>query len=320
MQITLLILAIALLIPILGKFFFWIYPLELLTNFQVNYFWLTIALLILCAILWRQGQLPSRWPLFLLLFSLTVNGVDLGTWYWPSSRQTGKRPDSLTVMSYNINVQNTAIDEILQSIQSINPTVVLIVELDTPIAQQLVTRTQATYPHYFRSPGGGFGIFSKLPLSDSSGQKFPGSTATNLVTHLEYGGRRIQIIGTHPFVPVKSSTFEQRNLHLQALGNYLADRQEPTILMGDFNLTPWSPYYRQFIHKIQLHNTRYGFGIIPTWIRAATHVKYPSFLLPFLQIPIDHIFVSKEFQVMNTRSGDSGNSDHTPIIAELAVS
>jgi endonuclease/exonuclease/phosphatase family metal-dependent hydrolase len=42
-------------------------------------------------------------------------------------------------------------------------------------------------------------------------------------------------------------------------------------------------------------------------------------LLPILNIPIDHIFVSKDFQVARTYTGDNGNSDHAPIISELVI-
>jgi endonuclease/exonuclease/phosphatase (EEP) superfamily protein YafD len=120
-------------------------------------------------------------------------------------------------------------------------------------------------------------------------------------------------------VPVKPDRFAHRNQHLQAIGNYLKNNRDSIVLVGDFNLTPWSPYYRQLISDTGLHNTRLGFGILPTWIRPATHVNYPSWLIPLVNIPIDHIFVTKDLKVVRTYTGDNGNSDHAPIISELTI-
>jgi endonuclease/exonuclease/phosphatase (EEP) superfamily protein YafD len=314
-----LFLAIAIAILTLGKFLFWIFPLELLTHFQVHYFWLTFGLILLSIGLRQRQQLRSLIPLYILLFALTVNGLELANWYLPNERLTADKTNILKVMSYNILVNNVEIDRIVASISSVDPNLLLIIEVDPLMKQNIEDRIQAKLPYSFQSPGGGMAVFSKLPLEDSRGEQFSGSDATNLVTHLKYRDRRIKIIGTHPLVPVKANLFIRRNLHLNSIATHLERESQPTILMGDFNLTPWSPYYRQFIDKTKLHNTRLGFGILPTWIRPSTTVNLPQLLLPILNIPIDHIFVTKDFTVARTYTGDNGNSDHAPIISELVI-
>jgi endonuclease/exonuclease/phosphatase (EEP) superfamily protein YafD len=315
----LLFLAIAIALLSLGRFLFWAFPLELLTHFQVHYFWLTIGLILLSIGLWQRQYIRSLVPLFILLFALTIYGLELATWYFPNERTTAAKTNTLKVMSYNILVENLEIDRIVSSILSVDPDLVLVIEVNPLMKQNIEDRTRTKFPYSFQSPGGGMAVFSKLPLEDSRGEKFSGSDATNLVTHLKYRDRQIQIIGTHPLVPVKADLFIRRNLHLNSIATHLVGKSQPTILMGDFNLTPWSPYYRQFIDRAKLHNTRLGFGILPTWIRPATSVKLPRILLPLLNIPIDHIFVSKDFQVARTYTGDNGNSDHAPIISELVI-
>jgi endonuclease/exonuclease/phosphatase (EEP) superfamily protein YafD len=314
-----LFLAIAIAILTLGKFLFWIFPLELLTHFQVHYFWLTVGLILLSIGLWQRQQLRSLVPLYILLFALTINGLELATWYLPNERLTTDKTNVFKVMSYNILVDNFEVDRIAGSILSVDPNLVLIIEVEPLMKQNIEERIGTKFPYSFQSPGGGMAIFSKLPLEDSRGEQFSGSDATNLVTHLKYRDRRIKIIGTHPLVPVKANLFIRRNIHLNSIATHLERESRPTILMGDFNLTPWSPYYRQFIDRTKLHNTRLGFGILPTWIRPSTTVNLPQLLLPILNIPIDHIFVSKEFQVARTYTGDNGNSDHAPIISELVI-
>jgi endonuclease/exonuclease/phosphatase (EEP) superfamily protein YafD len=61
------------------------------------------------------------------------------------------------------------------------------------------------------------------------------------------------------------------------------------------------------------------FGILPTWTRSSTCAELPNWLIPILNIPIDHIFVTRDLQVVRTYVGDNGNSDHAPIISELAI-
>jgi endonuclease/exonuclease/phosphatase (EEP) superfamily protein YafD len=319
MEKSFLFLAIAIAILTLGKFIFWIFPLELLTHFQVHYFWLTFGLILLSIGLWQRQRLRSLVPLYILLFALTVNSLELATWYLPTHRVTADRSNILRVMSYNILVENFDVDRIVGSISSVDPNLVLLVEVGSLMKQNIADRISTKFPYSFQSPGGGMTVFSKLPLEDSRGEQFSGSDATNLVTHIKYRDRRIEIIGTHPLVPVKANLFVRRNLQLNSIATHLEHESQPTILMGDFNLTPWSPYYRQFIDKTKLHNTRLGFGILPTWIRPSTTVNLPQLLLPILNIPIDHIFVSKDFQVARTYTGDNGNSDHAPIISELAI-
>lgn len=316
---SLVFLAIVIVLLTLGRFLFWVFPLELLTHFQVHYFFLTVSLILILILLWKCQKLKSPFALFILLFALTFNASDLATWYLPSDRLSLEKTNTLKVMSFNIRIGNPAVDRIVQSIQSIDPDLILIIEIDAATTEKINNMTRDRFPYSFRSSGGDMAIFSKFLLKNSDGQKFYGSNDTNLVTHVQYHNRRVKIIGTHPFVPIKSSTFSRRNLQLDALANQIERDHQPTILMGDFNLTPWSPYYRQFVNKTNLHNTRYGFGILPTWIRPSIYVKLPPLLIPLLNIPIDHIFASKDFKVVRTYTGDNANSDHAPIISELII-
>jgi endonuclease/exonuclease/phosphatase (EEP) superfamily protein YafD len=318
-KISLFSLTIFVLVLSIGKFLFWTFPLELLTHFQIHYFWLLVIISSILAIYWWQGKLRNRLLLCLVLFTLGLNLIDIFPWYLSSKQIVTDRSPNFKVMSFNICVDNTRSIAIVKSIKSIDPDLALVIEVTPVMMDALDAELKSSFPYNFRSLGGGIGLFSKLPLQSPSSEKFIGSDATNLVTRIEHHNRTIKIIGTHPLVPVKVDRFIQRNRHLQAIGNYLKNTQESIILLGDFNLTPWSPYYRKLIKNTALHNTRLGFGVLPTWIRPATHVKYPNWLLPIVNIPIDHIFVSKDIKVGHTYTGDNGNSDHAPLISELAI-
>jgi endonuclease/exonuclease/phosphatase (EEP) superfamily protein YafD len=315
----LLLLAIIICILVLGRFWFWIYPLELLTHFQVYYFGLSIFLFVITIWLGDFRQTSYKLTLGLILFALTLNGLELSSWYLSKTNIITGNSDRLRVMSFNINVGNFNFAQIAASIKAENPDILLAIEVTPAAFQNIAERTKDTLPFTFRSPGGGLGILSRFPLENSKGQKFSGSNDTNLVTNIKYRGKSIQITGVHPLVPVKNKTFQLRNKLIDSLNQHWQTQSKLSILMGDFNLTPWSPYYQKLKHKTNLYNTRRGFGILPTWIRSATHVKLPNFLLPFFNIPIDHIFVTEDIKVARTYSGDPANSDHTPIISDLVI-
>jgi endonuclease/exonuclease/phosphatase (EEP) superfamily protein YafD len=318
LKVLLYSLAIILFVLSIGKFLFWYFPLELLTHFQIYYLWFSITLSLILTICWWRNKLRDRGLIYLALSILVFNLFDIYPWYF-SRANIATNGAKITLMSFNINVENTQTSAIVRSIRSVNPDVVVVIEVTPPMMANINAEIKSVLPYNFRSPGGGLGIFSKLPLQSPRGEKFNGSDANNLVTTIAYQNREIKIIGAHPLVPIKRDRFVNRNQHLQSIGNYLKNTRETVILLGDFNLTPWSPYYRKLISSTGLHNSRLGFGILPTWIRPATHVKYPALLIPFVNIPIDHIFVSKDINVARTYIGDNGNSDHAPIISELVL-
>jgi endonuclease/exonuclease/phosphatase (EEP) superfamily protein YafD len=311
----------------IGMLFSWSYPFELLTHFQVQYFWLLIITGLGGSICWWQGKLNNRIIILLWLFNLALNLAEILPWYLSTQQAVAEHSDVLRVMSFNICGNNTDTLAIVRSIQAVNPDLVMLVEVSPQMMEQITVSLESEFPARFRSPGGGLGVLSKLPLKAAQGENFAGSDATNLVASIllhrgfanEYHQREIKLIGTHPMVPKGLDLFNYRNQHLQAISNYVKGTQESVILLGDFNLTPWSPYYRQLVQTTGLHNTRLGFGILPTWTRSSSCAELPNWLIPLLNIPIDHIFVSKDLQVVRTYTGENGNSDHAPIIAELAI-
>lgn len=79
--------------------------------------------------------------------------------------------------------------------------------------------------------------------------------------------------------------------------------------MGDFNMTPWSPKFRQLVADSHLRDTVRGFGLQPTWPAGA----------PQFWIPIDHVLVSPDILVVDRRVGPDLGSDHYPVIVDIQL-
>jgi endonuclease/exonuclease/phosphatase (EEP) superfamily protein YafD len=298
----------------------WPWLLELSSHFRVQYFIGALIASIVLVILWRTRYVKGKVPVLAALLVVGVNGIEVIPWYLPHSQLlTGNATNQIRVLCFNINTQNNQYNEIINTVRENRPDVAVFIEVTSVAGQTLKTGLKQILPYSFRSPGGGIAMLSRLPISDARGDNFNGKGNHNLIATLEVNKQPIKIIGIHPLVPVKLRNFHQRNLQLAALSDYIQGVNQPLIVVGDFNITPWSPYYRRFINRTALHNTRFGFGILPSWPRQATHVHLPSWIIPLMNIPIDHCLVSKHFRVARTYIGANANSDHASLITDLVL-
>ncbi|BAU13504.1 endonuclease [Leptolyngbya sp. NIES-3755] len=197
---------------------------------------------------------------------------------------------------------------------SVKPDIAAIQESSAEAKTELSQRLK-NFPFSYRTSGGGLTIFSRFPLISPERKGFKNGSA--LITSLNINQKTVQLIAVHPSVPVKPSTFKRRNAFLAELRTYL--QQQPRILLGDFNLTPWSPYYSELLNNTGLHNTRLGFGIEPSWIESATYVHHPNWVTALVKIPIDHIFVTRDFKVSNCQTMKAANSDHRMLWSDLSL-
>lgn len=88
-------------------------------------------------------------------------------------------------------------------------------------------------------------------------------------------------------------------------------------MLGDLNITMWSPYYRKFMKQTNLKNSRQGFGILPTWPTKNIYSLLPPQLSPLFSIPIDYCLISPEFKVMSIYTINDTGSDHRALIINL---
>ncbi|MBD2360501.1 endonuclease/exonuclease/phosphatase family protein [Anabaena minutissima FACHB-250] len=298
----------------------WSWPLELVTHFRYQYLIISLLVSILLFILWRIRYIKHKILFFTAVLLLGLNLVEVLPWYLSHTQQVaGNAAKTIRILSFNINTQNNEHNKIVDLVADNQPDVALLLEINQTSFEIIQSQLKPNLPYAFRSSGGGIALFSRFPIQDARADNFNKKAKHNLVATLEINKRPITFIGTHPLVPVKPATFRSRNLQLAAITEYIQGLNQPLILAGDFNLTPWSPYYRRFVNKTKLHNTRLGFGILPSWPRPATHVNFAHWLIPLMNIPIDHCFVSKHFQVARTYIGGNANSDHAALITDLVL-
>src|SRR5690606_33163560 len=120
----------------------------------------------------------------------------------------------------------------------------------------------------------------------------------------------LRLIGVHLRAPTDPRSAAERDRQLDALAALVARIDGPLVVAGDFNLTPYSPYFEDLVDATGLRDSRTGSGPGFTW---------PSFF-PLLGVPIDHCLVSPDVHVAALRRLSAFGSDHYPIVVELALS
>jgi endonuclease/exonuclease/phosphatase (EEP) superfamily protein YafD len=274
-----------------GSLFWRGYPLELFSNFRVYYLILAFILAIAFFICQIKG-LRVKLPLYISLGLIAFNSIWIVPWYLPHSQQgSGK---TIRLLTFNINAGNDRWDAIADAITGVNPDIATVIESSNKSKEELSQRLKTSLPFIYRTSGGGITILSRFPLISPQTKTLKNDSI--LVTSVQINEKVVNLVATHPMIPIKPDLFKIRNASLAEISTYINKiNQKPLILMGDFNLTLWSPYYFQLVRDTKLHNTRWGFGIEPSWIESATHVFYPNWITAMVKIPIDHIFRQSRF-------------------------
>lgn len=299
----------------IGSLFWQSYPLELFSSFRAYYLLAAIGIAIACLICQFKG-FSAKVPLWLALGLIAFNSVWIVPWYLPHAPQAAE--NRIRVLTFNINVKNREWDAIARAIRDVNPDVATIVESSPESKVELSQRLADRLPFVYRTTEGGLTILSRSPLISPQTRTFDHGTA--LITSLQIDQSVVELIAVHPTVPILPNWFKRRNAFLEEIAAFLQQTpQTPHILLGDFNLTLWSPYYARLIRSTKLHNTRSGFGVEPSWVEAASYARYPGWVAAPVKIPIDHILVSSEFKVLDCHSLKAANADHRMLWSDLGV-
>ena len=305
------ILVSVVLVVIMGQLgsLFWF--LELFSHFQVQYF--IVSSLVFLLFLYLRSYCWATVTLFicLIVFSSIAPYVVSG-----GGALLAAEPPVLgskfRIMFYNTLVTNNDYDAIAREISLQNPDIVILAEL-TGVSYPEIKKRLSGYE--FSSYQGGMvpyfdlAYFSRVPVNESvhylSSFRIP-----TYDLGLSIDGKSLRLIGVHTSAPLGSRESESRNGHLMKVASLVSASNTATVVLGDLNITPWSPIFRGFIDVSGLREARLGIGVLPSW---------NSGFASAMRIPIDHILTKGGPVVSNLWTGISAGSDHLPIIADLRI-
>ncbi|MCA9977717.1 MAG: endonuclease/exonuclease/phosphatase family protein [Anaerolineales bacterium] len=274
---------------------------DLASHWRWQYAW-GGAVLALLFLLGRRGK-----GVLLASLVLLVNGAQI----WPLYTAVATPPAAQTLRAVSINVLqvNTQMDKVLAFLETADPDIIVLSEV-TDAWEPALQELAAAYPYQERAFIKGYAatvLYSRYPFTDTD--IILDVERPAVAAHLDIDGQPLTVIGAQPNSPVAPYKAALRNRQLDRLAAYVTAQTTPVLLLGDLNITPWSPHLTDFLAQTELRNGRIGFGVQATW---------PAAFGP-LGIPIDHALVSADILVHHFATGPGVGSDHVPIIVDFSL-
>lgn len=224
------------------------------------------------------------------------------------------RPESgdLRVLSFNILASNRQFDEVVEFIRASDANVVVLHEV-TRRWEEEIEEAAATFddwPYEITEARARGDLFGSMVLVEPGAEVESfgfGLTDPRAIEVLLPDG--VALLAIHPLSPSSEFRAEQNDRQLQFATDWAAERQGPTIVVGDFNATPWSYSFRRLMASTDLSNSALGFGL---------DLSYPADRNPLFRVPIDHLLFSDGLAVVDRRLGPAMGSDHFPLTVDLA--
>lgn len=282
----------------LGKVY-WIF--DLFAHFRLQYT-VILLIMILAFFLYKKQNLAAVAVLFLI-----PNLYETGSIFFGGNKKEDLKK-YLKISSINLLSTNGNEQAVLDLIQSQDPDILILLELNERWEKDLATAIE-TYPYQKIIPRTSFGMamLSKVEVQNTTELNLSPAGIPSLLATILFDHQQIQIMAIHPVPPVGQQAFEYRNAQFASIIAMKQVLHENLIIIGDFNSTPYSPYFKQLTNELNLLDSRKGFGVLATW---------PTWFPP-LKIPIDHCLVSPSIFIKNRAVGEPIGSDHLPIYLEV---
>ncbi|MFM7468827.1 MAG: endonuclease/exonuclease/phosphatase family protein [Vampirovibrionales bacterium] len=256
--------------------------------------------------------------------------------------------NALHVLQANVFIHNMAPAQAIKTLTTTQADMVVLQEVDAVWRGKLLANAtlKQQFPMWVYHDASDVLILSRLPVlkSDLVEITLPqNQTNERFWEHpilVSIQGKTLQgtpkvwhILGIHPPVPFSEIYWKSQQAYVQwvqqlqspqgaSLGfqqhrTVRLDPSEALIVLGDFNTTPYSQTFQRWQNNTGLSP---ALRLVSTCQTLCLQPSWPSMLgLPFLQIPIDHAFVSKHIHVLSREPQASIGSDHLPVMNVFAV-
>jgi endonuclease/exonuclease/phosphatase (EEP) superfamily protein YafD len=292
--------------PLVGHLGRWSWFFDLFSHFRIQQ---TLLLIIGISWLLLAGQLIKAALALLVLFYCLLSLLKYHR--QPRSKVNSSAKNFVSVFLANLYACNKQHEKVIDLIRKENPDMVVLIEVNEAWEGSLKEMIK-DYGESKIMPREGFygiAVFSKIPLKLVQVETLDASQIPSLQCIFERGPQEIVLWATHPRSPRRVKTWRLRNKQLINLSQKILADLRPTLVVGDLNTTPWCTWFK-VLKAHRLRDSAEGFGIRGTW---------PTWLPFFMRIPLDHILISPEIQILERRVLQDIGSDHLPIFVRFGI-
>jgi endonuclease/exonuclease/phosphatase (EEP) superfamily protein YafD len=143
----------------------------------------------------------------------------------------------------------------------------------------------------------GIAIYARYPLKQID--TFYYQEIPNLKGCIQVGEEELCFVSVHTEPALNSYSLKRLQQHLSRVASESRSMGGHTVVMGEFNAVSWSGEIQTFMDSTGLLESRVGFMQQP---------------VSLLDIPLDHIFFSRNLQCIDFRSVKSPSSRHLGIL------
>ena len=263
-----------------------------------------------------------------LFYQLLFGGLLLSLIYliykiWPYTRLAKKemirvrstdKTNELKIFAANVLQENKQYDQMLNQVVSSDADLVFLLETNKAWAHAM-SKLEDSYPYRLLCPlenTYGLLFYSRLKIEDGKinflvKEDLPSIEAIVALP----SGAKVKIWGLHPEPPVPGeslySTANDKELMKVALK--AKECSMPQIVFGDLNDVAWSHTTELFRKTSELLDPRRGRGFYSTFSAHNWFIRYP----------LDYIFCSREFSLINMQRMPKNGSDHFATLTHLAL-
>jgi endonuclease/exonuclease/phosphatase (EEP) superfamily protein YafD len=280
--------------------------LELFSHFAPHYFVLALFCLLGFVLLraWRWAALAC---VLALWHGYPVACVFLNDEVPPAivTRQ-------FTVFHFNVGLHHEQPSRIVSYLQRREKDIDVVVFLEatgefTGVLDELKSLFPYQIRHLEESPFG-IALASKHAIDFGAISNEPSPLFPHIEATIKLPGRiaPLALYALHAPPPISGEMAEARNAKFTHVAHIASTQSQATpVVVGDFNLTPWSPYFQRFIADSGLRDARTTRRFDHTWPVTFDNAN--------IGLAIDHTFAHSSLPLVRRTIGPDLGSDHLPV-------
>lgn len=276
----------------------------------------TGATAILCLKRWSRGGAADRCLIFLLSACILYQSRKILPYTRVHKKQMPDANDDriercIRLLIANVYENNRRFDVMRQVIEEADADIVCLVEPDRDW-QHAMAPLKDNYPHTQECPlkdTYGMLLYSKLPLLGAATRFLVKEGVPSMkCTVCLRSGHEVVLYCVHPRPPWIDNPSYNRDAELVLVAREMDRERKPSIVIGDLNDVAWSYTTTLFQRISHALDPRIGRGMYNSY-----NADYPP-----LRYPLDHVFATREFGLVELRRLRHAGSDHFPIFVELS--
>jgi endonuclease/exonuclease/phosphatase (EEP) superfamily protein YafD len=219
---------------------------------------------------------------------------------------------TVSVLACNIKQGNQDYQRVIDLVRQRKPDIAVFMETDENWANALRPCLSEFHETIEQPQEDSYGMIfaSRLPIREGQVRFLLNEEVPSISCIVELpGGHGVRVIALHPEPPLPNRDTLGRDAEILVAAKIARDESLPVIVTGDLNDVAWSRTTRRFLRISGLLDPRQGRGMFNSF-----DARYW-----FLRWPLDHIFHSRDFELISIERQAFVGSDHFPMFYRLAL-